>query len=93
MRFLSERRCVVLDRNVYGDGGEIDLVIDDQGTIAAVEVKASLRGDPIDRVDDRKWATVQRTARATSHRIARFDILTVALRRTHADVRWLKGAD
>lgn len=91
--FLESRGCWVLARNVYGDGGEIDLVIDDHGTVAAIEVKASTRRDATDRVDDRKWGLVHRTGAAADFPIARYDILTVHLGGSAATIRWMRGTD
>lgn len=92
-QFLRSRGCPVLARNVYCDGGEIDLVVDDHGTVAAVEVKTSTRRDATDRVDDRKWSLVHRTGAAARFAIGRYDILTVHLSDSDAAIRWMRGTD
>jgi putative endonuclease len=92
-RFLESRGCRVLMANVYGDGGEIDLVVSDGGTVAAVEVKTSTRRHVIERVDDRKWDLVQRTGAAARYPIRRFDVVSVLVASRFADIRWLRGVD
>ncbi len=93
-QFLSHRGCAILARNVWADGGEIDLIIKDRGRIAAVEVKTTTDGsDPIEAVDDHKMALIARTIASVGTRIDRVDVVTVALSPTGAQIRWLRGLD
>ncbi|MCB1246601.1 MAG: YraN family protein [Acidimicrobiia bacterium] len=93
VRFLAERGCRIIGRNVRRDGGEIDVVVDDAGTIAAVEVKTTMsETDGLERVDQRKWDVVYRTGTATGP-IARYDVVTVGIHHDGAIVRWLRGVE
>lgn len=93
-RFLVDRGCRVVARNVRADGGEIDLIIDDEGRTAAVEVKTTSDGsDPIEAVDERKMSLIARTAASADRKIDRIDIVTVAMSLTGVEIRWLRGVD
>ncbi|MCZ7533399.1 MAG: YraN family protein [Acidimicrobiia bacterium] len=93
-RFLVSRGCDVVARNVRADGGEIDLLIKDQGRIAAVEVKTTSDGsDPIEAVDERKMSLIARTVASLDRRIDRIDVVTVVISLTGVQIRWLRGVD
>ena len=75
----------VLARNVRGAGGEADIIADDHGTIAFIEVKArssSAYGSALSAVDARKRRRLRAMAQdylqvVAPHARARFDVLTV----------------
>ena len=93
-RFLRERGCEILRRNVRADGGEIDLIVRDGSRNIVVEVKTSTDGsDPIEAVDERKMDLLARTAGAVDIAIGRFDLVGVSFDREGVVVRWLKGVD
>ncbi len=93
-RFLVDRGCRVVARNVRADGGEIDLIVKDEGRTAAVEVKTSSDGsDPIEAVDERKMSLITRTVASIDWNIDRIDIVAVAISLTGVEIRWLRGVD
>ena len=90
--FLTARGCSVVARNVRADGGEVDLIIRDGYRIAAVEVKLATDGtDPIEAVDDRKFALVARTVAGLATSIDRIDLVGVSIRGGLCGIRWLRG--
>ena len=84
--FLAEKGMRVVARNFRCTGGEIDLVCEDNGTLAFVEVKTRsghLRGEPGEAVGPAKKVRLVRAAslylsrhRAWS-RPCRFDLVSV----------------
>ncbi len=93
LRFLTDRGFLLVERNVFVDGYELDLVVRREATIVAVEVKTSTRGcDPIEAVDDAKASRVIRAVGAYRLTVHRIDVMGVTLSSHGAGVRWLKGA-
>ena len=91
--FLEGRGCRVLRRNVRSGPHEVDLIVDEGGVVAAVEVKyTSRRGhEPLDAVDDAKLDRVRRAAVNAGTGAVRIDLLGVTVSARFAEVRWLVG--
>jgi len=86
LAYLEKKKMKLLDRNVRSAHGEIDLIMDDGGTVVFVEVKARQNrryGDPIEAVTLRKKRFIRYTAKMylTSRRIedrhVRFDVVEI----------------
>jgi putative endonuclease len=88
----------LLGRNYRCPQGEIDLVMDDHGTLVFVEVRyrhSNAFGTPAETVDRRKQARLQAAARHyllthAADRACRFDV--VALSGHDARIEWLRDA-
>jgi putative endonuclease len=84
---VQRRGYAILDRRYRTRFGEIDIIANDRGTLAFIEVKARTAtttcGTPADAVHGRKQARLQRLAAAyvASRRLhampCRFDVVTV----------------
>jgi len=93
-RFIERKGATVRARRVRADGGEIDLVVSDASTVAAVEVKTTTDGsDPLNAIDDRKVALLGRTSASLDTPVARLDVVSVRATRDGVVLRWLKGID
>ncbi|MCB1916103.1 MAG: YraN family protein [Rhodocyclaceae bacterium] len=101
-RLLQRYGARVLARNVRCRGGEIDLVVNDRGTIAFVEVRyrsGDSHGGAAASITPGKQARIVRAARywlATeghdqAHRACRFDAL-VFEHGGRGPANWLRGA-
>ncbi len=99
--YLEAHGAAVLARNVRYRNGEIDLVVDDAGTTAFVEVKRrknDARGTPAEAVTSKKRGRVIRAARRwlvenperARTREVRFDV--IAIQDDSPAVEWLRGA-
>lgn len=99
LEFLHARGLKLVARNFRARGGELDLVMDDRGTLAIIEVRArgsSLHGHAAETVDARKQ---RRIILATQTFLAahpkfgqsplRFDIVALD---ADAPPQWLRGA-
>jgi putative endonuclease len=100
-RYLERHGCRVVARRFGRRGGEIDLVVDDGGVVAFVEVKARRSdryGSPMSAVTERKQRRIVGTARAFlaarrwRARRCRFDVVAVRLRDGYAHVEWVRDA-
>ena len=101
-RHLAEHGLVCRDRNFRSRYGEIDLVMEDRGTLVFVEVRS--RGgpgfmDPAESVDFPKRRRIVRTAESwlrTRRRsplpACRFDVVSVTGVPDAPDIQWLRGA-
>ena len=93
-RFLVSRGCALVDRNARVGSDEIDLVVRDGAVLVAVEVKTSTNGDdPIEAVDEEKFARLARAVTGYRSYIGRIDVIGVAVEPGGATVRWLRGVD
>ena len=99
--YLRRRGCLVIERRFGRREGEIDLIVEHQGTVVFVEVKARRGdgfGDPVEAVTARKRqrivATARRflAARQWRSRCCRFDVVSVRLSGGRATVEWLRDA-
>lgn len=91
--YLVSRGCSVIRRRVRAGPDEIDLDIDDHGQRVAVEVKYTDRADvePLDGVDDAKLERIRRASSLLAPGFGRIDLVGVAARHRHLEVRWLVG--
>ncbi|MDJ0792136.1 MAG: YraN family protein [Acidimicrobiia bacterium] len=90
--YLISRGCTILERNVRVGADEIDLVVAEGAAVAAVEVKTSTNGDdPLEAVDDAKFARIERAVVGLEWRINRIDLVGVAAERRGVTIRWLRA--
>lgn len=90
--FLEGRGLTVIDRNMYVNGDEIDLMLLEGSQRIAVEVKTSTNGDdPMDAIDDVKVQRVRRAVQAYGAPVHRIDAVAVQVTTAGVSVRWLKG--
>lgn len=89
--FLRARGCVILARNLRAGPDEVDLLVVDDGVVAAVEVKSTGRPDvdPLDAVDDRKLERIGRAISQMHHGVDRIDLLGINRSHGRTEVRWL----
>ncbi|MCU0735170.1 MAG: YraN family protein [Methylotetracoccus sp.] len=101
LSFLERQGLRCLTRNFRSRYGEIDLVMDERGTVVFVEVRyrgASRYGGPLESIDARKRARLTATAQwyLCSQRItgpARFDVVGVEpLANETCNFVWIKDA-
>lgn len=100
--FLTRRGLRVVERNYRAPCGEIDLVMDDRGTLVFVEVRYrnSVRfGGAAESVDARKQARLRATAehylqkyKKTGKKPCRFDIVAIGPGTGDIEVQWLRDA-
>ncbi len=100
--FLTRRGLRVVERNYRAPCGEIDLVMDDRGTLVFVEVRYrnSVRfGGAAESVDARKQARLRATAehylqkrKKTGKKPCRFDIVALGPGAGDIEVQWLRDA-
>ena len=91
----------MIERRFGRRGGEIDVVVDDGGVIAFVEVKArrsETHGGAIEAVTWRKRRRIVATARCFlaerkwRGRRCRFDVVGVSVRQGRATITWVRDA-
>lgn len=100
--FLLARGLRLLQRNFHSRFGEIDLIMEDEGTIVFVEVKyrkSSRHGSGAEAVTFHKQARISRTAAwylaKNPHRaeqICRFDVLSIDSQTKDQGINWIKSA-
>lgn len=99
--FAERRGARLLARNWRGGGGELDLVLDDAGTIVFVEVKTRASetcGSAFEAVTRAKQRKITGAAlaflqeHALAGRPCRFDVLAVLPQGETCEVRWLANA-
>jgi Holliday junction resolvase-like predicted endonuclease len=87
---LSTKGLTPIARNVAVDGGEIDLLMSDNGTTVAVEVRTvTTEGDPIDAIGNQKRRHVGRLAGKAG--AGRHDYLGIGFRPSGVEVHWVPG--
>ncbi|MDK1011076.1 MAG: YraN family protein [Actinomycetota bacterium] len=92
VRFLHERGLRIVERNVFVDRDEIDIIYERDGEFVAVEVKTSSNDDdPLEAFDDVKMHRVRRAAAGWRVPIVEIDAIAVTLRRNGVEIRWLRG--
>jgi putative endonuclease len=88
--WLANQGLVELGRNVPVAGGEIDLIMSDNGRRVAVEVRSVSTGDdPIDAVDTVKRTHVARIAARAG--LSRVDLVGVGFRPWGVEIHWVPG--
>ena len=100
--FLSARGLRLLQRNFSCRLGEIDLVMDDRGTLVFVEVKyrkSSTHGSGADAVNLHKQNRISRTAAfylatnpARADQFCRFDVVSIDPDKAEQGINWIKNA-
>lgn len=100
--FLIRQGLRVVQRNYRAPCGEIDLVMDDRGTLVFVEVRyrnSTRFGGAAESVDTRKQARLRATAEhyLQKHKKAgknpcRFDIVAIGPGTGDIEVQWLRDA-
>lgn len=82
----------MLAHNVRVGRSEIDLIVDDHGVLAIVEVKTRRVGDPATRFDDDKVRALRRAVARMRPRPRRIDLVTVELGHGAATITWHRNA-
>jgi len=91
-QFLAERGLTVVERNVFVDGDELDLIVLEGSRRIVVEVKTSANGDdPIEAIDDVKAFRIRRAVQGYGLPVHRIDAISVRLTPAGAAIRWLKA--
>jgi putative endonuclease len=100
--FLLSRGLRLLQRNFSSRFGEIDLIMEDEGSVVFVEVKyrkSSRHGSGADAVTFHKQARISRTAAwylaKNPHRAeqtCRFDVLSIDSQKKDKGINWIKSA-
>lgn len=101
-RWLCDRGARILKRNFNCRGGEIDLVINDHGEIAFVEVKfraSAGYGDGAAHVTYTKQRRIERAARVylqyhvhAPDQVCRFDVVSIGEGPGGVNIQWIKNA-
>jgi len=78
-------------RNLAVGADEIDLLVAWGSLLVAVEVKTRVGGDPAEEFTPGKSARFRRAGQGLRPPPARYDLITVCVRRSGAEVRWLPG--
>jgi len=100
--FLRARGLRLLQRNFSSRFGEIDLIMEDQGTVVFVEVKyrkSSSHGSGADAVTYHKQGRISRTAAwylakfpQRAEQTCRFDVLSIDSQKKDKGINWIKSA-
>ena len=87
--FLEKRGCLLLERNYRYGHKEIDIIVEDHGTLVFVEVKSRSRDDaipPYMSVNRRKQTHILKVAKAylashprSSDMEIRFDVISIVI--------------
>jgi len=90
--FLESRGMEVVDRNVYVNRDEIDIIYSTGRCFVAVEVKTSSAGaNPFDALSEDKLRRVVRAVRGYRLPITALDAISVAVTTSSVEIRWLRG--
>jgi Holliday junction resolvase-like predicted endonuclease len=87
--FLNSRRASVVDRNRRLGFDEIDLLVEHEGRLVAVEVKTRVDADPIEQFTGEQADRLRRAATAAG--ASRCDLVTVLVGSGGIEVRWILG--
>ena len=100
--FLRTQGLQLLHRNFSSRFGEIDLIMEDQGTLVFVEVKYrknSSHGSGADAVTFHKQSRISRTAAwylamnpQRAEQVCRFDVLSIHPQEMDQGINWIKAA-
>lgn len=100
--FLRSRGLKLLKRNFTSRFGEIDLVMEDRGTLVFIEVKFRHRtqhGSGAEAVTVQKQAKISRTAAwylakhpYRAEQACRFDVISVTDGNADEEIEWIKAA-
>ncbi len=100
--FLCSHGLKLLQRNFCSRFGEIDLIMEDHGTLVFVEVKYrknSSHGSGADAVTFHKQCRISRTAAwylvknpQRAEQVCRFDVLSIHSQKMDQGIDWIKAA-
>ena len=100
--FLQEQGLVLMKKNYRTRGGEIDLIMQDNDTIAFIEVRyraANSYVKAVESIDRRKCERIIRTSQhyllsfqQSNRFFCRFDVITVTGARQSPQIGWIKNA-
>ncbi len=101
-RYLESKGVVILERNVYNRGGELDLIGRDGDTLVFFEVRYRSEGSLTGAAESVTWSKQQKLLRAASfylHRhglwnaISRIDVVAIAPgQQARYQIQWIKNA-
>lgn len=92
VRFLRARGLRIVERNVFVDRDEIDIVYERDGSFFVVEVKTSSNDDdPLEAFGETKMRRVARAVSGYRLPIAQVDAIAVKIGSNGIEVRWLRG--
>jgi len=96
--FLINKKVKIIEKNFRIKAGEIDLIADDKGTLAFIEVKyrsSSNFGQPFETVTHSKQQKIIRTAQSylqkhpkLANKACRFDVISIHKQ----DINWIQNA-
>jgi putative endonuclease len=100
--YLCRHGLKLLERNFSSRFGEIDLIMEDTGTVVFVEVryrKSTLRGSGAETVTLQKQGRLSRTAGwylakhpARAEQYCRFDVVSIDSQQSDPCVNWIRNA-
>jgi putative endonuclease len=101
-RYLESKGVVILERNVYNRGGELDLVGRDGETLVFFEVRFRSEGSLTGAAESVTWSKQQKLVRAVSFYLyrnglwdaaARIDVIAIAPGdKARYQIQWIKNA-
>ncbi|MGH8549110.1 MAG: YraN family protein [Methylococcales bacterium] len=100
LEFLKQQGMRLIARNYHCTNGEIDLIMEESGTLVFVEVrfrKTSTFGSALESIDNRKKSRIIRCA---SHYLStqkiskpsRFDVVALSPNHQRLDIDWIPDA-
>lgn len=100
--FLQKQGLVLIEKNYRTRSGEIDLIMQDNNTIAFIEVRYRSSDSyvkAVETIDRRKCERIIRTSQhylLTCHQpggfTCRFDVITITGDRKSPEIGWIKNA-
>ncbi|MEN8041948.1 MAG: YraN family protein [Actinomycetota bacterium] len=91
-QFLIDRGLEIVDRNVFVDGDEIDIIYRGEDGLIAVEVKTVTNGgDPLESFTEVKMQRVRRASSGYGRPVRAIDAVGVSIGESGVEVRWLRG--
>ena len=101
-RYLESKGVVILERNIYNRGGELDLIGRDGDTLVFFEVRYRSEGSLTSAAESVTWSKQQTLLRAASfylHRhglwnsVSRIDVVAIAPgQQARYQIQWIKNA-
>lgn len=100
LKFLLDKNLTFIERNYHCRRGEIDLIMEDNGTVVFVEVrfrKQSRFGTALESVTRQKQEKIIHAAshflaHRTNDKPARFDVVALSPKDNKLDIEWVKSA-
>ena len=100
--YLMQKGLKLIEQNYYCRGGEIDLIMEDKGSVVFIEVR--MRNNPnfgsgAESVD---WRKQRKLTMAAMHFLqhhpklaqqpARFDVIAINRQQNNTDIQWIENA-